>query len=630
MASGTIYFKESSASDNYITGKITWSSSTNKDANTSDVTVNLYVAKGHWDMMLTVPTTGTWGYKLTINGTSYSGYKSYLSVLEDWVLVYTQSVSGIKHDEGGGKSISLYGSVTAPSGTTLAGHTTSGSGTATFETIPRASTIDSLKCSTSYLDGTITAVYTPKNAAYFNKQIVYLNYNGVLTTLRTTNIGRNTAAQQSSIINLTGAELSKIYAKVTSATSAKIRVSFFTYSDGGYSAKIGDTQYKEITLTIPTGVKPKASLSASMINDNAWIKSKGIYVAGFSKTKLTLSAEAGEGASVASTSISGEGFSQAVTTVTAALAAAGRFTFTGKVTDTRGRSASDDAEITVLPYSPPIISALKVERGTYSSGWTASENGPDVRCYFITSLGLADQGNTYSVAFALDGNAKAPDVGNPEGLGSGIDYAFHFYAIDSEYSHTLKVTVTDLAGESRSATIVVPTTNATIEFKANGKGIAFGKTSEHDAFECAMDAEFNGSVKRIRSDGSEVLLDDTGWIDLGISDSVTESSSTTAGHYNGCAYRVVGGNHVYVAFNVRATYSGSAVTVSGTAIPSQYRPKLQPYAVVTLNGSRVARILVSRSNGHAIIDWIRNVSDDVEPPEHIATWIDGYIDYWLN
>lgn len=494
MGSGTIYFKESSTSGNYITGKITWSSSTNKDANTSDVTVNLYVAKGHWDMMLTVPTTGTWGYKLTINGTSYSGYKSYLSVLEEWVLIYSQTVTGIKHDEGGGKSISLYGSVTAPSGTTLAGHTASGSGTATFETIPRASTIDSLKCSTAYLDGTITAVYAPKNAAYFNKQIVYLNYNGVLTALRTTNIGRNTAAQQSSIINLTSSELSKIYAKVTSATSAKLRVSFFTYSDSAYSVKIGDTQYKEITLTIPTGVKPKASLSASMLNDNAWIKSKGIYVAGFSKTKLTLSAEAGEGASVSSTSISGEGFSQAVTTVTAALAAAGRFTFTGKVTDTRGRSASDDAEITVLPYSPPIISALKVERGTYSSGWTASENGPDVRCYFITSLGLADQGNTYDVTFALDGAAQAPDVGIPEGLRSGIDYALHFYDVDSELSHTLTVSVTDLTGTSRSAAIVIPTKNAAIEFKANGKGIAFGKTSEKDAFECAMDAEFTGSV----------------------------------------------------------------------------------------------------------------------------------------
>ena len=33
-----------------------------------------------------------------------------------------------------------------------------------------------------------------------------------------------------------------------------------------------------------------------------------------------------------------------------------------------------------------------------------------------------------------------------------------------------------------------------MEFKSNGKGIAFGKTSEKDAFECYMPAEFNKTV----------------------------------------------------------------------------------------------------------------------------------------
>ena len=116
---------------------------------------------------------------------------------------------------------------------------------------------------------------------------------------------------------------------------------------------------------------------------------------------------------------------------------------------------------------------------------------------------------------------------------------------------------------------------------------------------------------------------------------MSTTSSTSAGHYIGCAYRVVNGNHVYVAFNVRAEYSGNSVTVSGKPIPSEYRPKLQPYAIVTLNGKRVSRILVSRTTGPAMIDWIHNVADDTdgtytpEPEVHTATWIDGYIDYFI-
>lgn len=632
MASGTITSSKTSATLNYIETKIEWTSSADLDANTSDVTAKLYVRKGHHDMTLTVPTSGTWSYSLILNGTAAATGSKSLDVLESWVLVATKTLSGIDHNGDGTKSISITSSVHAPNGTTLVGHVSKIDKTVSLDTIPRATEVSSVKCSTSYLDGVITITYAPKNAAHYNKQSVYLNYGGVLREIRTTNLGKQSATTQTSSVLFSETELSeKIYKVVTNSASAKLRIAFNTYSDSAYTKKVGDTKFKEITLSLPTSVKPTASLSAAAVNTNPWIKSKGLYVAGYSKVKLTLTAKPGEGASVSSQTISGEDFSVNGTTVTADIASHGSFTFVGKVTDSRGRSAtSDDKKITVLQYSNPAFVSVSVERGEYTTQWNAGDNGPDIRVVFKTTLSLSDNGNTYDATFALDGSNKAPNGGATTGLASGADRAVYFLDLSSEVSHSLVITVTDKVGSVAKAKITIPSDDITLEFAANGKGIAFGKTSEKNAFECAMDAEFSGSVKRIRSDGSEVILDDTGWIDLGISDSVTETSSANAGHYNGCAYRVVGGNHVYVAFNVRATYSGSAVTVSGTAIPSQYRPKLQPYAVVTLNGSRVARILVSRTNGHAIIDWIRNVSDEVEPAEHIATWIDGYIDYWLN
>lgn len=630
MASGTITSTKTSSTLNYIETKIEWTSSADYNANTSDVTAKLYVRKGHHDMTLTIPTSGTWSYSLILNGVgATTNYKS-MSVLEGWVLVTQATVSGIAHNNDGTKSITISSSVRGPTGTTLAGHNSTISKTVSLDTIPRATEVNSVKCSTSYLDGVITITYSPKNATHYNKQVVYLNHGGALRTIRATNLGQKSAATQTSSVLFSETELSSIYAVVTKSTSARLRIAFNTYSDSACTKKVGETKFQEISLTIPTSVKPTASLSAAAVNTNSWVKSKGLFVAGYSQVKLTLTAKPGEGASLSSQTISGDDFAQSGTSVTASIASAGTFKFIGKAVDSRGRSASDDVSITALPYSPPAVASISVERGEYTSEWEARENGPDIRVVFKVGLSLVDNGNTYDATFTLDGSARTPNGGATTGLASGANRAVYFLDLDSEASHTLNFIFTDKVGSVTKASIIVPTENVTIEFNRSGKGIAFGKTSEKDAFECAMDAEFSGSVKRIRSDGSEVILDDTGWIDLGISDSVTESSSTTAGHYNGCAYRVVGGNHVYVAFNVRATYSGSAVTVSGTAIPSQYRPKLQPYAVVTLNGSRVARILVSRSNGHAIIDWIRNVSDDVEPAEHIATWIDGYIDYWLN
>lgn len=494
MASGTIHLNESSASGNYIDGKITWSSTTDKEANTSDVTVKLYVAKGHWDMQLTIPTTGTWTYTLTINGANYTGSKSDFSVLEDWELVYTKTVTGIKHDDDGGKSITISASIIGPSGTTLAGHKTSGSGTATFETVPRASTIDSLICSTSYLDGTITAKYTPKSASYYNQRIVYLNHGGAITSIRSANLGQKSAAQQTSTINLTDDELSAIYAKVTNTTSAKLRVSFITYSDSGYTSKIGSAQYKEITLTIPTKIKPTASLAVAAVNTNTWIKSLGVYVAGYSQVKLTLTAKAGEGASLSSQTISGDGFSVSGSTVTADIASAGSYVFNGKATDSRGRSASAPNAITALPYSPPAVTTIVVERGEYTTEWVAGENGPDVRIVFKVGLSLADNGNAYSAAFTLDGSAKAPNGGATSGLASGVNRAVYFLDLDGETSHTLTLAFTDKVGETTKATVTIPSDSVVVEYRANGKGVAFGKTSERDGFECAWPAHFGDYI----------------------------------------------------------------------------------------------------------------------------------------
>lgn len=641
MASSKIDFTQSALTDlgSYIIGKIEWTSKSYASSGTSDVTASIYVKKANPTELLTIPTDGKWLYTLVINDKTWRYYVS-KSVLTDWVLIASQTYSGIKHGTDGKKRIKIYGSVVAPEDSVFKGLTTSGSENVDLDTITQATTVDSLTCDSDFVNGNITVNYTPQKSEFYNLREVYVNVNNTLTLLSFGYHDKMSAEQHK--YTFTIGSLSEIYKASPTTSLVKIRVTFKTYSDSDHTNQIGTDQYQEIELSLPLGVAPTIDeFTVTPENSNSWLKGKGIYVAGLSGATAALTATPGTGASLSATSITHDGttynsggvgvYSKNLPT----LKKSGNFNITARAIDTRSRSATVTETITVLQYSAPAVTSMQADRGTYDNGWTADDNGKDVRLVFKTALSLTDYDNAYSATFKIDDSTATASNGATTGLKSASEYTVYFSNIDGETSHTITLTAKDSVGKTGAAKLTIPTVHITMEFNDSGQGIAFGKTSEKDAFECAWDAEFHGAVKRIRDDGSILTLDDTGWIDLGISDSVTTTSSTSAGHYIGCAYRVVNGNHVYVAFNVRAEYSGSAVTVSKEPIPSEYRPKLQPYAVVTLNGKRVSRILVSRTTGHAMIDWIHNVADDTdgtytpEPEKHTATWIDGYIDYFI-
>jgi hypothetical protein len=309
----------------------------------------------------------------------------------------------------------------------------------------------------------------------------------------------------------------------------------------------------------------------------------------------------------------------------------GQLTITGKAIDSRGRSGSASKTITVEPYFIPSVSSLEVARGTYAnSKWTADDNGTDVRVVFKTTLALASYSNDYKATFTLDGAEIAPNAGSTTGLKSGSSYTVYFLNIESENSHSLKISTTDALGRVGSATITVATVNVTIEFNGSGKGIAFGKTSEKDAFECAWDAEFSGSLAKVRPDGSLIEIDDTGWISMGTSDNVSATDASDTGRNGqGCYYRVINKNHVYVAFNVAFTFSGSAIVINANTLPSALRPVRKAYAMSLVSGRAFARTGVNTA-GNVIIDWVQNINTTDTTQSAETTWIDGYIDYWIE
>lgn len=141
MAGGTITLANSSQTSGggYLMGKIDWSATADVSSNTSQVTVWLYVKKASTMGTITTPTTGHWDTRLTINGEEIRQNIN-ISISADWVLMIAKAVT-ISHNSDGKKSIAISASCRGPSGTSYAGKSTEGSGTATLDTIPRASKI---------------------------------------------------------------------------------------------------------------------------------------------------------------------------------------------------------------------------------------------------------------------------------------------------------------------------------------------------------------------------------------------------------------------------------------------------------------------------------------------------------
>lgn len=361
------------------------------------------------------------------------------------------------------------------------------SATLEVEGLAQSLEFNSISAASKYLDSTITCKYTSNNASYYIKRDVYLNVDGDLTSIRSTNLGQKAIGAQTSEINFSATELSQIYGLLNGSTAATIRVTFTTYNDKALASKVGNASYKEISLSVPTSVKPTVSISVAPVSSLSWIASQGIYVAGgIANAKFTITGSAGEGADLSYTSITTpEGMVTKGSTFTISFTDAGTYTFTATAVDSRGRTATATKTVTVLPYDAPAVSMLQAERGTYSSGWKGSDGGPDVRVKFKTTLKLADNGNTYSAAFKLDSAAVTPAAGSTTGLASGAEQVVYFKNVDSEKSHRLAITVTDRVGSTMSTTITLPTNNVTIEYNSSGKGVAFGKPSEKNALECA-------------------------------------------------------------------------------------------------------------------------------------------------
>ena len=514
---------------------------------------------------------------------------------------------------------------------------------ATLTTIARASTIDHLSCATDFFTGEMTYKYTPRSSGFYNRCNIALNLDGEYIAVRTINIGKASASQHTGTVTLSDSQLATVYNHLPGTTRGTLRFTLRTYSDSGYSNQVGDAVYKEVRLRIPEvdATKPTARMTLS---PNSTLKAPfdSLYIRGRSKLEATITDQEGKyEADITSCRIVMNGTSYDTPCTTGYLTDAGDIPITGIITDSRGFTREYEQTITVLPYAAPRIIPAAGESAVVAARCNADGDISDSGTYLkikakrsynkVESAGVQMNFCQIRYRYKLEAAASYSSwttilAKNSLGSDEIITEALLGGVLDAQSTYLVQVQAIDDMGESASATITVPTDKVYWHRDGARNSFTFGGYVEEDnTFAIAAGVDFK--VKSVT--GETVVVSDTGWISLGLSDSVVEREDVAGRIGKGCYYRVINGNHVYVAFCCQFTFADNkAVTINKDMIPEKYRPPNHMYQHCIACDRTIARCKV-RPQGDVVVDWVQVLSANAITTSYEVLWIDGYIDYWI-
>lgn len=440
--------------------KIAWSVGSQSVANnTSSVTVKVQLVST--GSSYTINSSASKSGSVTINGAKYTfSFTAALSGNQTKTL-YTKTVT-VSHNANGTKTCSF--SATCGINVTLSGTyygNVTATGTGTFDTIARASTISSVTSSVSVNGTNAVTVNITRAASSFTHTVVF-SFGSYSKT--TTGVGTSTSyAIPTSWLNA-----------IPNATSGTAKVTVTTYSG---STKIGSAVSKNFKLTVPSTVVP--TISAVTLTEAApdLAAQFGGYVQNKSKIAVKITAAGALSSTIKTykTSIQGASFTGASFT-SGTLTKSGTSTVTVTVTDSRGRTASTTRSITVTAYAAPKINTFTAIRANGLGA--ADDNGTMALAQVKFSISAV--GDKNSKSYKVEYKTKDSSTWTQAVTGSVYAYDSNMMlnvGFDTDKSYDLRLSVTDFFG-TVTARAEVATAFTLMDFNQSGRGIAFGKVSE--------------------------------------------------------------------------------------------------------------------------------------------------------
>lgn len=443
--------------------------SQNVNNNTSNVTVSVRFYRTNTGYT----TYGSGTVYCKINGTTYSATVTPSQKITNAGIVLFTKTLNISHNADGTKTLvtSAWINLNTPLTSTEQSYSQA------LTTIPRATT-PTLSASSVALGSAVT-ISLPRASSSFTHTLTYKFGNASGT------IGSNLGTSASWTPPLS------LASQIPNATSGTVVITCTTYNG---SVKIG-SKAVNLAVTVPASVVPtigNITLSEAVSGLNAKI---GAFVQGQSKINVSVTASGAYGSTISnciskfgSSSFNGTSFT------ISNINTSGSVTLTVTVTDSRGRKATKNQTITILPYQIPEISSFTGIRCDQDG--TANEDGQYVKLSYAYEISPLNNKNdkTITIQYRQVGAASYTTLKTESNYSADTTYIpSTVFSVDNSYE--FKITVADYF-KSVKFDLEITTAFTLLDFSSGGHGMAIGKVAEsEDLLEVALPTIFNESIQ---------------------------------------------------------------------------------------------------------------------------------------
>lgn len=243
-----------------------------------------------------------------------------------------------------------------------------------------------------------------------------------------------------------------------------------------------------LTVRVPGSVMPTISKVAVTEATEGLAAQFGAFVKSKSTLAVSVTAAGAKGSTIKSCTSTLEGMQYTGLRFTSDVVKnSGELSLVTVVTDTRGRSVKLTTKVNVLDYYLPETSKLVVYR--VDANGNAKTDGKYLCVDYAYKVAPVGNKNTSNMTMwykrSIDTSWSVILSGGSYDSAAVRTFTKEF---TPDYQFDIKLEVVDWFGAEASYSATLPTANVILDIKAEGDGLAAGKTSEFPGFEVAMPA----------------------------------------------------------------------------------------------------------------------------------------------
>lgn len=454
-----------------------WEATQNIDKNYSDLTISLYlVCNSGYDLYI-----GSRTHTVNIAGNNYNITSSNISTRGNSTIHLGSLEKRIYHNPDGTLDVWLSTTldISARIHGSFVGSVDGGSDTIELDKIPRMSTISNI------MQG--SRVLGTEHTIQIQKQLTGNITHDVWYVIRGENGSSkwHYIAQKTRELNLKFIPTDEHVNLQPNSSTIFMDIAINTFKDG---VQIGETTYNSgWHMKVPDEFSP--TINSIEISDiNLKSKNLGVYVQNHSKLKVNTKTTSKEGATIKNISVTVDKNTysgQAITTKE--ITQSGNVEINIKVTDSRGKTASEKRTIKVEPYEPPKIMNFSADR--------IETDEKVVKLIYNFKMSSIANKNTCDWKIERRPRGSSTWTTVVSGTEKSLNTNTLTYNVSTDREYEFRLSISDFNSSNESTTYVY-TIFVILDFHESGTGIAVGKSStKPNFFENDIKMGFNKGIE---------------------------------------------------------------------------------------------------------------------------------------